>query len=78
MATLLLDALSLMLIGMSVVFLFLALLIVILRVQTKIITSKIGELQPIPVNSSSPTQSELSPDVVAAISVAVKQYRNNR
>lgn len=74
--SLLQEALTLMLTGMSVVFVFLGILIFLVQQL-----SRFGaEPAPEPVTSSTPApaagNNQVSPDVIAAISAAVKQYRN--
>lgn len=75
--SLLVDAASLMITGMSVVFIFLTILVFLVRLMSKLVPEEVPE--PItttnPNNNVQPSSSTVSPRVVAAISAAVHQYR---
>jgi len=67
---------ELMLIGMTIVFAFLALLIVMVNIMTAVIQRYFPE-QPIStVSPASASASHTDAGVIAAISAAVHQYRN--
>ena len=70
------SGIELMLIGMGIVFVFLALLIVMVKIIASIIQRFFPEQ---PVSATSPASASTShtdANVIAAISVAVHQYRN--
>ncbi|MDE1253336.1 oxaloacetate decarboxylase subunit gamma [Vibrio aestuarianus] len=76
--SLLVDAATLMVTGMAVVFIFLTILVYLVRLMSKLVPEEVP--QPI----AAPTQnrkvqsnpSAVSPQVVAVISAAVHQYRS--
>ncbi|WP_290368709.1 oxaloacetate decarboxylase subunit gamma [Vibrio stylophorae] len=68
----LIDAAALMVIGMGFVFLFLSLLIVVINMMAKWVPE---EPQAEQSSSPRPTAQGVRPEVVAAISSAVHQYR---
>ncbi|MDP5030185.1 MAG: OadG family transporter subunit [Paraglaciecola sp.] len=78
--SLLFDAANLMVIGMFVVFLFLATLIGAVNLIAWV-NSKFPEVE-VPVSRHQPSQSKsniaISSGVVAAISAAIHQHRNNK
>jgi oxaloacetate decarboxylase gamma subunit len=82
-ADLLTEAANLMLIGMVVVFVFLGILIVCITAMANLVGKEEPEVfNTSPKNSANaPTQSgarsDVAPEVVAAISAAVHNYRNN-
>lgn len=70
------SGIELMLIGMGIVFAFLALLVVMVNIMTSVIQRFFPET---PIAVSSPTSASTShtdAGVIAAISAAVHQYRN--
>lgn len=74
--SLLVDAASLMVTGMSVVFIFLTILVFLVRLMSKLVPEEVPE----PIISTNPNHnvqpsSTVSPRVIAAISAAVHQYR---
>lgn len=78
-ADLLTEAASLMLIGMVVVFVFLGILIVCINVMANLVGKEEPEIAAspkptAPVNTGA--NSDVAPEVVAAISAAVHNYRN--
>ena len=77
--SLLVDAATLMLTGMVVVFLFLTILVYLVRLMSKLVPEEVPE--PIVTsnqnNKVQTTSSAVSPKVVAAISAAVHQYRTS-
>ncbi|MEH0667233.1 oxaloacetate decarboxylase subunit gamma [Vibrio scophthalmi] len=75
--SLLVDAAALMLTGMTVVFLFLTILVYLVRLMSKLVPEEVPEpiATPLKNNKVQPSSSTVSPTVVAAISAAVHQYR---
>ncbi|NRF65303.1 oxaloacetate decarboxylase subunit gamma [Vibrio coralliilyticus] len=77
--SLLVDAATLMLTGMAVVFIFLTILVYLVRLMSKLVPEEV--LEPIATpnqnNKIQPTSSAISPKVVAAISAAVHQHRTS-
>lgn len=76
--TLLVDAATLMVTGMAVVYLFLTMLVYLVQLMSKLLPA---EESPAPVSPPLAAQSlkstpHVDPKVVAAISSAVHQYRN--
>ncbi|WP_038176123.1 MULTISPECIES: oxaloacetate decarboxylase subunit gamma [Vibrio] len=75
--SLLVDAATLMFTGMSVVFIFLTILVYLVRLMSKLVPEEAP--QPIATpNQNNKVQlpsSAVSPQIVAAISAAVHQYR---
>ena len=69
------SGIELMLIGMGIVFAFLALLIVIVNIMTAVIQRFFPEA-PITAAPLSASTSHTDANVIAAISAAVHQYRN--
>ncbi|RJG51571.1 oxaloacetate decarboxylase subunit gamma [Motilimonas pumila] len=77
---LLLQAGNLMLVGMVSVFLFLGLLVLVVQSVAKLVPA-----DELPVASNKPTtqapaaqaSNQVNPKLIAAISTAVQQYRNN-
>lgn len=70
------SGIELMLIGMGIVFAFLAMLIVMVNIMTVVIQRYFPE-QPISaINPASASTSHTNAGVIAAISAAVHQYRN--
>ncbi len=73
---LLVEAATLMLTGMVVVFLFLSTLIFLVQLLAKHLPAEIAETHELPSRATpSNTASGVSPNVVAAIAAAVKQHR---
>lgn len=66
------SGIELMLIGMGIVFLFLAMLVVAINIMS----SLVQRFFPEPAATPMPVVSNISKSMVAAISVAVHQYRN--
>lgn len=77
-ADLLTEAANLMLIGMVVVFVFLGILIVCINVMANLVGEDAPEVTAAPKNTTARngTKSDVAPEVVAAISAAVHNYRN--
>lgn len=77
--SLLVDAATMMLTGMVVVFLFLTILVYLVRLMSKLVPEEVPEpiATPNQNNKVQPTSSAVSPKVVAAISAAVHQYRTS-
>ncbi|EGU49428.1 oxaloacetate decarboxylase subunit gamma [Vibrio orientalis CIP 102891 = ATCC 33934] len=77
--SLLVDAATLMLTGMIVVFIFLTILVYLVRLMSKLVPEEV----PAPIatphqnNKVQSPSSTVSPNVVAAISAAVHQYRTS-
>ena len=71
------DAATLMVTGMSVVFIFLTILVYLVRLMSKLVPEEVPEpiAAPKTIKKSQSTPSAVSPQVVAAISSAVHQYR---
>lgn len=71
---------ELMVIGMGIVFLFLAMLVFAVNSMSKIIARYIDSPTTTPAATfgSAPAQSAISPSEIAAITAAVHQYRNSR
>lgn len=76
MAEMMNSGIELMLIGMSIVFAFLALLIVMVNIMTTVIQRFFPEPPINIINPASASTSHTDAGVVAAISAAVHQYRN--
>jgi len=70
------SGVELMLIGMGIVFAFLALLIVMVNFMTAVIDRFVPEDSVLDVSSVSASTSHTDAGVVAAISAAIHQYRN--
>ena len=79
MGSLLMDAATLMLTGMSVVFVFLTMLVYLVQLMSKLVSTEMPE----PVMTAHlndtvpPPSSAVNPKVVAAIAAAVHQYRTS-
>ncbi|QXO16951.1 MULTISPECIES: oxaloacetate decarboxylase subunit gamma [Vibrio] len=77
--SLLVDAATLMVTGMTVVFLFLTILVYLVRLMSKWVPQEVP--QPIvsksPAKKMQPASAAVSPQVVAAISAAVHQHRTS-
>ena len=73
------DAATLMITGMSVVFIFLTILVYLVRLMSKLVPEEVPEpiATPIQNNKVQSPSSAVSPKVVAAISAAVHQYRTS-
>ncbi|MGF1696640.1 oxaloacetate decarboxylase subunit gamma [Vibrio kyushuensis] len=71
------DAATLMITGMSVVFIFLTILVYLVRLMSKLVPTEAPETfsTPIQNNKVQSNPSAISPKVVAAISAAVHQHR---
>lgn len=63
---------EIMLVGMGTVFLFLAMLIVIVNVMSKVVQNFVSQ----DINEQPALVPNIDPSVVAAISTAVHHYRN--
>ncbi|MDI5876823.1 OadG family transporter subunit [Shewanella xiamenensis] len=74
----LLDAVGIMLLGMGLVYLFLSVLILAVNLVAKWCREEHKAVEPLKVNDASSTgaSSTLEPKLVAAISLAVQQYRS--
>ena len=79
--SLLVDAATLMLTGMTVVFIFLTILVYLVRLMSKLVPEEVPEPIAAPKtiqnNKVQSPSSAVSPKVVAAISAAVHQYRTS-
>jgi oxaloacetate decarboxylase gamma subunit len=77
--SLLVDAATLMITGMTVVFLFLTILVYLVRLMSKLVPEEVPEpiVTPNQNNKVQTPSSVVSPKVVAAISAAVHQYRTS-
>ncbi|MBY8030891.1 oxaloacetate decarboxylase subunit gamma [Vibrio fluvialis] len=77
--SLLVDAATLMVTGMSVVFLFLTILVYLVRFMSKLVPQEVPPsfVAPVPAKKVNPTSAAVSPQVVAAISAAVHQYHTS-
>lgn len=74
---LLLEAANLMLLGMAAVFIFLLALVLLLKLMSKVLQRYFPVKQPEKSNKIEQGETNhLSPAVVAAITAAVHQYRN--
>ncbi|KJY81748.1 oxaloacetate decarboxylase subunit gamma [Vibrio galatheae] len=75
--SLLIDAATLMVTGMAVVFIFLTILVYLVRLMSKLVPEEVPApiATPIQNNKVQSSSSAVSPKVVAAISAAVHQYR---
>lgn len=72
------DAATLMITGMSVVFIFLTILVYLVRLMSKLVPEEVPEPISAPKqNKKVQSSSAVSPQVVAAISAAVHQYRTS-
>jgi len=71
------DAATLMITGMSVVFIFLTILVYLVRLMSKLVPEEVPEPIAVPKKNlkKQSNPSAVSPQVVAAISAAVNQYR---
>ncbi|MEL4390952.1 OadG family transporter subunit [Shewanella xiamenensis] len=74
----LLDAVGIMLLGMGLVYLFLSVLILAVNLVAKWCREEHKAVEPLKINDASSTggASTLDPKLVAAISLAVQQYRS--
>lgn len=70
------SGIELMLIGMAIVFAFLALLIVMVNIMTAVLQRFFPVEEPSTATPSSASTSHTDASVIAAISAAVNQYRN--
>lgn len=77
--SLLVDAATLMITGMTVVFLFLTILVYLVRLMSKLVPEEVPEpiVTPNQNNKVQTPSSVVSPKVAAAISAAVHQYRTS-
>lgn len=77
--SLLVDAATLMVTGMSVVFIFLTILVYVVRLMSKLVPEEVpAPITPTTQNKKVTSEpSAISPSVVAAISAAVHQYRTS-
>ena len=75
--SLLVDAATLMVTGMSVVFLFLTILVYLVRFMSKLVPQEVPEklVAAKTTKANQSTSSTVSPQVVAAISAAIQQHR---
>lgn len=73
------QAATLMLTGMGVVFLFLTILVYLVRLMSSLVPEEVPQLITAPIQHSKvqQTSSTVSPKVIAAISAAVHQYRTS-
>lgn len=77
--SLLVDAATLMVTGMSVVFVFLTILVYLVRLMSKWVPQEVPQpsSSPTPAKKMQPASAAVSPQVVAAISAAVHQHRTS-
>ncbi|MGP8308366.1 oxaloacetate decarboxylase subunit gamma [Vibrio sp. YIC-376] len=75
--SLLVDAAALMVTGMAVVFIFLTMLVYLVRLMSKLVPKEVLEpiTSPKTNNNIQSTSSAVSPQVVAAISAAIHKHR---
>jgi oxaloacetate decarboxylase gamma subunit len=73
------DAATLMMTGMTVVFIFLTILVYLVRLMSRLLPTEVPESfsTPIQNNKVQSNPSAISPKVVAAISAAVHQHRTS-
>ncbi|OIQ24239.1 oxaloacetate decarboxylase subunit gamma [uncultured Vibrio sp.] len=73
------DAATLMMTGMTVVFIFLTILVYLVRLMSRLVPTEVPEsfATPIQNNKVQSNPSAISPKVVAAISAAVHQHRTS-
>lgn len=69
------EALTLMITGMGFVFAFLGIMVYIIPLLKKLPADPIPEARPSVQPVSTPIPDGVSPDVIAAISAAISQYR---
>jgi len=72
------QATVIMVLGMSVTFIFLAVLILAIHVSSKIITKYTPEPSPLSLAPKPISQAKGDGAVVAAITIAVKKYHNDK
>ncbi|KAB2823280.1 oxaloacetate decarboxylase subunit gamma [Aliivibrio finisterrensis] len=73
--SLLLEAATLMLTGMGVVFIFLTILVYLVQLMSKLLPVELAPKQVLAVQKNSdPDQTTVQPQVIAAISAAVKLH----
>ncbi|WP_054672997.1 oxaloacetate decarboxylase subunit gamma [Parasalinivibrio latis] len=70
------EALALMLIGMSVVYAFLGLLVITVKLISRLVPEEQPPQAATAVQPATNHNNSAAPDVIAAISAAVHQYRN--
>ncbi len=77
--SLLVDAATLMITGMAVVFTFLTILVYLVRLMSKLVPEEVLEPIAAPKKNTNiqSTSSAVSPQVVAAISAAIHQHRTS-
>ncbi|EOD9426508.1 oxaloacetate decarboxylase subunit gamma [Vibrio harveyi] len=75
--SLLVDAATLMLTGMAVVFIFLTILVYLVRLMSKLVPEEVPAPIAVPKTNTNvqSTSSAVSPQVVAAISAAIHKHR---
>ncbi|BBM63817.1 putative oxaloacetate decarboxylase gamma chain [Vibrio alfacsensis] len=75
--SLLVDAATLMITGMTVVFIFLTILVYLVRLLSKLVPEEVPEPIAAPKTNTNiqSTSSAVSPQVVVAISAAIHQHR---
>lgn len=69
------SGIELMVTGMGIVFLFLTMLVIAIRIMTAVITRYFPET---PIEFTAPVGKSNDPLVIAAITAAVHQYRRKR
>lgn len=72
------DAAALMITGMAVVFMFLTILVYLVRLMSKLVPAEAQQHIQVPttIKSKPGPSNQISPQIVAAISAAVHQHRN--
>lgn len=77
---LLMEAANLMLVGMVSVFLFLGLLVLVVQSVAKLVPADelpVAPKRPTTQTPAAQASNQVNPKLIAAISTAVQQYRNN-
>ena len=69
------EAATLMVTGMTVVFIFLTILVFLVRLMSKLVAEEQPPQSQVATQKIKPTSSTVKPEVAAAISVAVHKYR---
>lgn len=72
------EGLKFMVLGMVTVFLFLILMVVVLKLQSKILMKYFPIVHPKPTNSPQVSSTTNDSTLVAVITAAITQYRNQK
>ncbi|WP_299022119.1 oxaloacetate decarboxylase subunit gamma [uncultured Photobacterium sp.] len=79
LGSLLWEAATIMVTGMVVVFVFLSILILLVQLLAKVVPKEPEQdFHPQTASTVAPDHSGVTPDVIAAISAAVQQYRQHK